>query len=239
VGRLVVQIGTAAQSELSTLLGHGLPGASPRFQLDCKDALRVTPTSSTLKLRSAPPYLTLTPPSPPHRIPRSALPAHSAVCRTSFSSHEKGPPLEPPDRGQKAPPSANPEAPDSQDRAETPVLRVLVVDDDAGVRDVAVRLLEFEGVQATSVASGQEALQLLDSESFDCVLLDLTMPRFSGPDTFRALRKRNRELPVVFSSGQRDMTVDALVSEGKNAYFLDKPFTPRRLLDAIARACKR
>jgi len=145
--------------------------------------------------------------------------------------------LEPPDRGQKAPPSANPDPSQTQDAPSA--LRVLVVDDDAGVRDVAVRLLEFEGVQATSVASGQEALQLLDSESFDCVLLDLTMPRFSGPDTFRALRKRNRELPVVFSSGQRDMTVDALVGEGKNAYFLDKPFTPRRLLDAIARACKR
>lgn len=145
--------------------------------------------------------------------------------------------MEPPDRGNKAPPSAagpKPETPDAPS-----ALRVLVVDDDAGVRDVAVRLLEFEGVHATSVASGQEALELLDSESFDCVLLDLTMPRFSGSDTFRALRKRNQELPVVFSSGQRDFTVDSLVGEGTNAYFLDKPFTPRRLLDAIARACKR
>lgn len=116
---------------------------------------------------------------------------------------------------------------------------MLVVDDDAGVRDVAVRLLEFEGVRATSVASGQEALALLDSESFDCVLLDLTMPRLNGRDTFRALRKSNRELPVVFSSGQRDDTVDSLVGPGKNAYFLDKPFTPRRLLDVIVLACKR
>lgn len=147
--------------------------------------------------------------------------------------------MEPPDHGKKAPPTSTPEPPTQERTEASSALRVLVVDDDAGVRDVAVRLLEFEGVQATSVASGQEALQLLDSENFDCVLLDLTMPRFSGPDTFRALRKRNRELPVVFSSGQRDMTIDALVGEGKNAYFLDKPFTPRRLLEAIARACKR
>lgn len=142
--------------------------------------------------------------------------------------------MEPPEK--KAPPNA----PGST--SETPGnsgLRVLVVDDDAGVRDVAVRLLEFEGLQATSVASGQEALELLDSESFDCVLLDLTMPRFSGSETFRALRERNQELPVVFSSGQRDLTVESLVSEGENAYFLDKPFTPRRLLDMITRACKR
>ena len=145
--------------------------------------------------------------------------------------------MEPPERGKKAPSSAPGPKPETPGAANT--LRVLVVDDDAGVRDVAVRLLEFEGVQATSVASGQEALDLLDSESFDCVLLDLTMPRFSGSDTFRALRKRNQELPVVFSSGQRDLTVDSLVGEGQNAYFLDKPFTPRRLLDAIARACKR
>jgi CheY-like chemotaxis protein len=135
--------------------------------------------------------------------------------------------VEPPSSGKKAP-SKDPDK-----------LRVLVVDDDPGVRDVAVRLLEFEGVRATSVASGQEALALLDSESFDCVLLDLTMPRFSGRDTFRALRKSNLELPVVFASGQRDDSVDALVVAGSNAYFLDKPFTPRRLLDAIALACKR
>ena len=147
--------------------------------------------------------------------------------------------MEPPDRGKKAQSDAPSGTPLTQGAPEPGALRVLVVDDDAGVRDVAVRLLEFEGVQATSVASGQEALELLDSENFDCVLLDLTMPRFSGSDTFRALRKRNQELPVVFSSGQRDVTVDALVGEGKNAYFLDKPFTPRRLLDVIARACKR
>ncbi len=148
--------------------------------------------------------------------------------------------MEPPDHGKKAPPSApdqNPEAPSLLPAQST--LRVLVVDDDAGVRDVAVRLLQFEGVRATSVASGHEALELLDSETFDCVLLDLTMPRFSGSDTFRALRQRNQELPVVFSSGQRDLTVDSLVDEGKNAFFLDKPFTPRRLLEMIARACKR
>lgn len=171
---------------------------------------------------------------PPKAAPVSAV----SAARTSPAPHPIPAKVfvEPPDHGKKAPPSAadpNPEA------SAPGGLRVLVVDDDAGVRDVAVRLLEFEGVHATSVASGHEALELLDSESFDCVLLDLTMPRFSGSETFRALRLRNQELPVVFSSGQRDFTVDSLVGEGKNAYFLDKPFTPRRLLDIIARACKR
>lgn len=118
-------------------------------------------------------------------------------------------------------------------------LRVLIVDDDRGVRDVTVRLLEFEGLRATSVASGQEALELLDAQTFDCILLDLTMPRFSGADTFRALRKQNQALPVVFSSGQRDIAVEALAGEDEHAYFLDKPYSPARLLDAIVRACKR
>ena len=157
------------------------------------------------------------------------LPLESAVTSASLPhrAYEKGRRVEPPSSGNKAP-SKDPDK-----------LRVLVVDDDPGVRDVAVRLLEFEGVRATSVASGQEALALLNSESFDCVLLDLTMPRFSGRDTFRALRKSNLELPVVFASGQRDDSVDALVVAESNAYFLDKPFTPRRLLDVIALACKR
>lgn len=157
--------------------------------------------------------------------------------------------MEPPDRGNKAPPSAGSHPANLTEPTETAApaasadassaLRVLVVDDDAGVRDVAVRLLEFEGLHATSVASGREALELLDAQSFDCVLLDLTMPQFSGSDTFHALRQRDQELPVVFSSGQRDLTIESLVGENENAYFLDKPFTPRRLLEIISRACKR
>jgi len=231
VGRLVAQIGTAAQSKQEPdefqrrcNLGWVTDDGATWLAGAGLSKLRVRATTGVLKL---PLQAAVSPVSLPHR------------------AYEKGRSVEPPSSGKKAPSNA----PDPNGEVLTPrpestqrpadALRVLVVDDDPGVRDVTVRLLEFEGVRATSVASGQEALALLDSESFDCVVLDLTMPRLSGKDTFRALRKSNLELPVVFSSGQRDDSVDSLVVAGSNAYFLDKPFSPRRLLDVIVLACKR
>lgn len=111
-----------------------------------------------------------------------------------------------------------------------------MVDDDDAVRDVIVRLLEFEGVNATSVASGKDALVRLRTEAFDCVILDLTMPGYSGPDTLKALRQSHPSLPVVLSSGHWGDEVDELLTR-YTAAFLAKPFTPKRLFEAVARAC--
>lgn len=112
-----------------------------------------------------------------------------------------------------------------------------MVDDDDGVRDVTVRLLEFEGIAATSAASGKEAITLLGADPFDCVILDLTMPGYSGPDTLKLLREQHPTLPVVLSSGHKADEVDDLLAKYAAA-FLAKPFTPKRLLEAITRACR-
>jgi two-component system C4-dicarboxylate transport response regulator DctD len=113
----------------------------------------------------------------------------------------------------------------------------LVVDDDTGVRSVAVRLLEFEGLVAVGAESGARALELVCQQRFDCVLLDLTMPMLSGAATFEELRRLEKTLPVVFSSGQRDAEIDSLIIADDYVAFLDKPFTPQRLLSTIRQVC--
>lgn len=68
------------------------------------------------------------------------------------------------------------------------VLRFLVVDDTADVRQVMARSVERQGCHVTQAADGKEAVEALQRESFDIMLLDLTMPRMSGEDVVRWIR---------------------------------------------------
>jgi CheY-like chemotaxis protein len=69
----------------------------------------------------------------------------------------------------------------------TTSLRILVVDDSEDIRDVLVRLVERLGHTAHTAADGVEAVELLKVESYDFMLLDLTMPRMSGEEVVRWL----------------------------------------------------
>ncbi|HUS31371.1 MAG TPA: ATP-binding protein [Kofleriaceae bacterium] len=104
---------------------------------------------------------------------------------------------------------------------------VLVIDDEALVRDVVARMVEDLGYLAMTAADGQTGLALLDKETIDAVLVDLTMPQMSGADVVAAVRTKRPGLPVVICSGyDRDgrgpVQADA---------YLPKPFR----LDALER----
>ena len=98
---------------------------------------------------------------------------------------------------------------------------VLVVDDDESNRDVLGRVLQSKGYTVVLAASGPEALELVDSQPVDLVLLDIMMPDVSGLDVLKALRANHpREaLPVIMATAKdqpRDV-VDAL-KMGANDY---------------------
>ncbi|HTL35972.1 MAG TPA: ATP-binding protein [Kofleriaceae bacterium] len=104
---------------------------------------------------------------------------------------------------------------------------VLVIDDEALVRDVVARMVEDLGYSALTAADGQSGLALLDKETVDAVLVDMTMPVMSGADVVAAVRTKRPGLPVVICSGyDRDgrgpVQADA---------YLPKPFR----LDALQR----
>src|ERR1044071_1346596 len=67
-------------------------------------------------------------------------------------------------------------------------MRVLIVDDEEVLRDVLEVVLRREGFDVVSAASGEEALNLLDGEEVDLVILDVMLPGISGIDTLRAIR---------------------------------------------------
>ena len=104
--------------------------------------------------------------------------------------------------------------------------RVLVVDDDAVIRDMVAAMLEAVNLTVTTAGSGEEALALFRTETFDLVVLDWHMPRMTGLDLCKALRQRANlaALPVLFltaNTSSSDM-VEAFAA-GADDYVV-KPF---------------
>jgi PAS domain S-box-containing protein len=113
---------------------------------------------------------------------------------------------------------------------------VLVIDDEALVRNVCGRILGQAGYRVLFAENGRRGLEVLAAQGDEVavVLLDLTMPELSGAETLAQLRARWPTLPVVLTSGYRaDAT---LRSDLEPTEFIQKPYTPTSLRQVIARA---
>ena len=113
--------------------------------------------------------------------------------------------------------------------------RVLVVDDDPGHRAMLRATLRAAGYDVVEAGDGQQALERVDDQTPDLVLLDLRMPRMDGITALGQLREVNPALPIVIMTayGSVDTAVDALKA---GAYdYLTKPLDTDELLLSIAR----
>jgi len=118
-----------------------------------------------------------------------------------------------------------------------PRSRILVVDDEAAIRDSLKMTLEYAGYEFVGAATGQEGLALAERDMPDVVLLDIKMPGMDGMDVLSRLKSLNETLPVVMISGH-GTTATAVEAIRKGAAdFLDKPFeSTERLLVTIGNA---
>ena len=102
----------------------------------------------------------------------------------------------------------------------------MIVDDDPDIRDVVAAMLEAVGLNVVPIASAEDALMQIRHESFDLLVLDWNLPKMTGLELCRAIRKDQRiaELPVLFltaNASSQDM-VEALASGGDD--YVVKPF---------------
>lgn len=105
--------------------------------------------------------------------------------------------------------------------------RILVVDDQAAIRELVAVVLTADGHHVTVASDGFEALELLEGPgSYDLIVSDLNMPNLDGPSLYRAVRQRWPEgLPhVLFMSGFVDSPQYAGFLEATRARVLLKPF---------------
>ena len=115
-------------------------------------------------------------------------------------------------------------------------LRFLVVDDNEDIRDVFCRLIERAGHDAATAVDGQDAVDTLQAETFDVMLLDLTMPRMSGVEVVRWLRANPEVAPdlriVVISAWAGEHR--AVLQELGIVTVMQKPLRIQQLTDLIA-----
>lgn len=120
--------------------------------------------------------------------------------------------------------------------AET--LHVMVVDDDATVREAVGRLLRREGHVSSTYADAEPALEALRSgrERPDIVITDVMMPGMNGAEFASAVRAHDVTMPLVLMSGDPHGLLDGISLPGGPWVFLAKPFPRGAMQDAIARA---
>ncbi len=120
-----------------------------------------------------------------------------------------------------------------------PSSRVLVIDDDVGILELLTNLLGSEGYTVTTAACGREALEALEGELPDIVLLDVQMPGMSGFEALASIRERHALLPVIMVTGHgsEEVAADAL-RLGADDY-IAKPLRIRNLCFRVERTLEK
>jgi two-component system nitrogen regulation response regulator NtrX len=117
-----------------------------------------------------------------------------------------------------------------------PKARILVIDDEAPIRDSLRMMLEYEGYEFIGAATGQEGIALAERDAPDLVLLDVKMPGMDGIEVLERLHHMNETLPVVVVSGHGTIST-AVEATKKGAFdFIEKPFASERVLVSLRNA---
>jgi two-component system cell cycle sensor histidine kinase/response regulator CckA len=127
-------------------------------------------------------------------------------------------------------PATTPDAPTAMSRGT-----VLLVEDEAAVREATKRMLRKYGFEVIEAKHGQDALLLWDREgdTIDVVLTDVVMPAMGGAELARTLRERRPDLRVVFMSGYTQGTLELSSMDEAATRFLPKPFTADQLVGTL------
>lgn len=114
-------------------------------------------------------------------------------------------------------------------------MKILIADDHAIVRKGLVQLLieEFPSAKITEVANSSEALNQVTVNTWDIILLDISMPGRSGVDTLKQIRANNIKTPVLMLSTHSEDQYAVRVLKAGASGFLNKDTAPEKLLEAV------
>jgi FixJ family two-component response regulator len=115
---------------------------------------------------------------------------------------------------------------------------VAVVDDDESVRESLPDLLNEFGFVTHAFSSVEEFLASGSLEQTKCLILDIAMPGMTGLDLQQHLKDRERKIPIIFITAQKDGRVRDRAFEQGAVSFLFKPFSDTALLEALNKAVR-
>ena len=110
---------------------------------------------------------------------------------------------------------------------------VLIVEDDAATQQLLVALLRREKYDAAVAADGRRAIEMLETQTFHAVILDLMMPDVGGQEVIDFLAKDGRAVPVIVCTAAGPRVTDAIDSPLVKA-IVRKPFDIDELINAVA-----
>lgn len=111
--------------------------------------------------------------------------------------------------------------------------RVLVVDDDAGVLEVVIRMLRSAGYQVCAAGDGEAGWDVFNTHQFDLIITDHDMPRLTGLGLLRRLRTASSSIPVILISGRMPWNEPDLASLLVPGCAIAKPFEMAKLLTDV------
>jgi len=112
--------------------------------------------------------------------------------------------------------------------------RILVIEDEAGVRNIAVTVLRSRGYEVEEAEDGEEALEIINAKPghFDLVISDVVMPGMNGPTLIKQAREKLGNARVIFISGYAEQEL-ARQLDDRAVSFLPKPFSVRQLSELV------
>ncbi len=116
-----------------------------------------------------------------------------------------------------------------------PRIKILVVDDELIVRQVAELSLESSGFEVVTAEDGRQAMEVFRQlgDEIAAVVLDMTMPHMNGEETFRELRRLRPDLRVILTSGFNEQDVKSRFEGQGLSGFLKKPYRPKELVQKV------
>ena len=110
--------------------------------------------------------------------------------------------------------------------------RVLVVDDEKSIRTIVEYALKDGGFEVVSASRGDDALEIVEKEPIDLVVLDLMLPGIDGMEVCRRIRA-HRNVPIIMLSARGDEVDKVLGLEMGADDYVTKPFSPRELVSRV------
>ena len=113
--------------------------------------------------------------------------------------------------------------------------RILLVEDERGLRDIAVMHLISRGYDVDSAGDGEEALEMLEDDpgGYDLIISDVIMPGMDGPTLIREAKEYLGDARVIFVSGYADPNIAKKLDDDREISFLPKPFNVRQLAERV------
>jgi DNA-binding NtrC family response regulator len=114
--------------------------------------------------------------------------------------------------------------------------KVLLVDDEDDFLNTLSQRLEVRGLKVTGATRGEEAVDLVDKQEFDAIVIDLAMPGMDGLETLKQIKENHPEAEIIMLSGQGSIKKSTEAMKLGAEDFLEKPVDIQELLKKIAEA---